>query len=113
MYAFDTRQIKVIDLESYHRGPYLNEAGRLPGSTRYMAPEEHTRGAMIDARTTVFNLGRMIEIFLTERFPGRGPGRTHRIRNVDIARPETPISPRTPAGMAKGNALIRRRSSFG
>lgn len=44
MYAFDTRQIKVIDLESYHRGPYLNEAGRLPGSTRYMAPES-TPGA--------------------------------------------------------------------
>ena len=27
--------------------------GRLPGSTRFMAPEEHERGATIDSRTTV------------------------------------------------------------
>jgi hypothetical protein len=30
----------------------------LPGSTRYMAPEEFTRGATVDERTTVHVLGR-------------------------------------------------------
>lgn len=29
-----------------------------------MAPEEHAVGAEITARTTVFNLGRMLQIFL-------------------------------------------------
>ncbi len=65
MYDFDDRNVKLIDLEFYHRGPYVNEVGRLPGSTRSMAPEEHTKGALIDARTTVYNLGRMLEIFVT------------------------------------------------
>jgi len=67
MYEFPTRTIKVIDFEFYHRGSYRNEIGRLPGSTRFMAPEEFTKGAVIDARTTVFTLGRMIEIFLVEQ----------------------------------------------
>ena len=34
------------------------------GSTRFMAPEEFGRGAVIDKRTTVFTLGRAISIFL-------------------------------------------------
>jgi serine/threonine protein kinase len=72
MYDFDTRQIKVIDLEAYHYGPYINGVGRLPGSTRFMAPEEHTRGALITARTTVYNLGRMLEIFLARNLPHPG-----------------------------------------
>jgi len=37
------------------------------GSTRFMAPEELTRGATIDSRTMVFNLARMIEIFVLAR----------------------------------------------
>ena len=64
MYDFDARVIKVIDLEAYHRGPYINEVGRLPGSTSFMAPEEYTKGAAITASTTVYNLGRMLDIFL-------------------------------------------------
>jgi hypothetical protein len=67
MYDFRSRRIKVIDLECYRPGPCLNDQGRLPGSTRFMAPEEHQRGAVIDERTTVFNLGRMIQIFLLGR----------------------------------------------
>jgi serine/threonine-protein kinase len=37
------------------------------GSTRFMAPEEFTLGAQIDSRTMVFNLARMVEIFLLAR----------------------------------------------
>ncbi len=69
MYDFRTHRIKLIDLEAYRRGPSVNEVGRLPGSTRFMAPEEWTIGALINARTTVFNLGRMLEIFLVPRDP--------------------------------------------
>ncbi len=67
MYDFARSQLKVIDLEAYRRGAYVNDVGRLPGSTRFMAPEEHRRGSRIDARTTVHNLGRMVEIFLSSR----------------------------------------------
>lgn len=69
MYDFPTRTMKVMDFECYHRGSFVNRVGRLPGSTRFMAPEESTLGAVIDARTTVFTLGRMIQIFLLERHP--------------------------------------------
>lgn len=69
MYDFARGTMKVMDFECYRRGPFLNEVGRLPGSTRFMAPEEFSAGATIDARTTVFTLGRMIEILLLERHP--------------------------------------------
>lgn len=69
MYDATTSTIKVIDLESYQLGPYINEVGRLAGSTRFMAPEEFCRGARITARTTVYNLGRMLDLFL----PPDGP----------------------------------------
>jgi serine/threonine-protein kinase len=38
--------------------------GRMFGSTRFMAPEEHQLGAQIDQRTTVFTLGRTIRELL-------------------------------------------------
>jgi serine/threonine-protein kinase len=67
MYNFATHQIKVMDFECYRRGADINDKGRLPGSTRFMAPEEFVLGATIDARTTVFNLGRMVQEFLLRR----------------------------------------------
>ena len=76
MYDFTGHRTRVIDLDSYHKGPFINEMGRLFGSTRFMAPEEFERGALNDERTTVFTLGRMISVFLgdgdlnRERFGG-------------------------------------------
>ncbi|MGE4062793.1 MAG: hypothetical protein AB7E79_05445 [Rhodospirillaceae bacterium] len=64
LYDFAARKVRLIDLDSYHFGPFTNDMGRLFGSTRFMAPEEFERGARIDERTTVFNLGRMISEFL-------------------------------------------------
>lgn len=64
IYDFTARRTWLIDLDSYHAGPFVNEMGRLFGSTRFMAPEEFERGALIDERTTVFNLGRAISVFL-------------------------------------------------
>lgn len=49
----------MIDLDTYSRGPVVNTMGRMFGSTRFMAPEEFARGAVIDQRTTVFTLGRL------------------------------------------------------
>jgi serine/threonine-protein kinase len=64
MYDFAAGRMKVMDLECYRHGAYVNEQGRLPGSTRFMAPEELRLGATVDFRTTVYNLGRMVELFL-------------------------------------------------
>jgi serine/threonine-protein kinase len=62
---FATLQLRVIDLDSYRRGPSVNEMGRMFGSTRFMAPEEFELGAPLDQRTTVFTLGRHLWHFTT------------------------------------------------
>ena len=44
--------------------------GRMFGATRFMAPEEFELGAVLDERTTMFTLGRLVRHFgtrLTER----------------------------------------------
>lgn len=56
---FATDRLTLIDLDTYVRGPFRNEMGRMFGSDRYMAPEEYVLGATIDERTTVFTLGRL------------------------------------------------------
>jgi serine/threonine protein kinase, bacterial len=72
MYEFAASELRVIDLDGYHRGPFRNEMGRLFGSTRFMAPEEFERGAMIDERTSVFTMGRAAFVFLGEADAFRG-----------------------------------------
>ena len=49
----DTGGLTVVDLDSYRRGPSVNDMGRMFGSSRFMAPEEFELGASIDQRTTV------------------------------------------------------------
>jgi serine/threonine-protein kinase len=53
-----TDRVHVIDIDEYQRAPFVLDADRTPGSTRFMAPEEFRRGALLDGRTTVFQLGR-------------------------------------------------------
>ena len=64
IYDFAAHRTWLIDLDSYRHGPFTNDMGRMFGSTRFMAPEEFQRGALIDERTTVFTLGRTISVFL-------------------------------------------------
>ena len=66
----ETGSLKVVDLDTYRRGPSVNDMGRMFGATRFMAPEEFELGAVIDERTTMFTLGRLVRHFgtrLTER----------------------------------------------
>ena len=72
----------LIDLDEYRPGPFVLEADRLPGSTSYMGPEEFTRGAVIDERTTVFNLGRMFHHLLTSDNGWRGTSQQHAVVRV-------------------------------
>lgn len=62
---FDAGRLRLIDLDEYRPGPFVLEEDRLPGSRRFMAPEEFRRGATIDHRTTVFGLGRSARALLT------------------------------------------------
>jgi serine/threonine-protein kinase len=64
LYDFDGEEMRLIDLDEYRPGPFSVDADRLPGSRRYMAPEEFQRGSTIDERTTVFHLGRTISELL-------------------------------------------------
>ena len=69
---FEGPSLRVIDLDTYRRGPSVNDMGRMFGSSRFMAPEEFEMGAVIDERTTTFTLGRLIWHFgtrLTEQAP--------------------------------------------
>lgn len=72
LYDFASSELRIIDLDAYHRGPHANTMGRMFGSTRFMAPEEFTLGASVDERTTVFNLGRTAFVFLGEPGAFRG-----------------------------------------
>lgn len=92
MFDFELGSLAVVDLDTYRRGRIVNDMGRMFGSSRFMAPEEFERGALIDERTTTFALGRLVWHFgmrLTEiahDFCGspavadvvRRPVRTHR-----------------------------------
>jgi serine/threonine-protein kinase len=62
---FASGSLAVIDLDNYRRGPSVNGMGRMFGSSRFMAPEEFERGVVIDERTTIFTLGRLIWHFGT------------------------------------------------
>lgn len=64
LYDFHNHRLRLVDLDEYRPGPFTLEADRLPGSTRFMAPEEFRRGATIDTRTTVYALGRAIRLLL-------------------------------------------------
>ncbi len=57
MHDFATGTTRLVDLDMY-APPYVLDLDRQFGSSRYMAPEEWQRGATVDARTTVFTLGR-------------------------------------------------------
>ena len=66
IYDFERGEFHAVDLDTYHRGPFINRVGRMFGSKRFMAPEEFRLGAEIDERTTVFNMGRTAAVLLSD-----------------------------------------------
>lgn len=88
LYDFDARQMRLIDLDEYRPGPFAVEGDRLPGSLRYLAPEELERGGLIDQRTTVFGLGRVVQHLLAGDGRWRGSE-----RRAQVARRATRADP--------------------
>lgn len=66
IYDFASQEMHVVDLDMYRESPFINEIGRMFGSSRYMAPEEFERGASIDERTNVFTMGRTAANLLSD-----------------------------------------------
>ena len=66
IYDFASQDLHVVDLDMYRDSPFVNEMGRMFGSSRYMAPEEFQRGASIDRRTNVFTMGRTAANLLSD-----------------------------------------------
>ncbi|MBD2867188.1 serine/threonine protein kinase [Paenibacillus arenilitoris] len=64
LYDFGREALHLCDFDHYARGPFLLEADRLFGSSRFMAPEEFIRGSRIDRRTNVFTMGAAAFVFL-------------------------------------------------
>lgn len=62
LYDFAERRLRLIDFDEYRPGPFV-AADQPCGSPRFMAPEE-VPGGTIDARTTVFTLGRALRLLL-------------------------------------------------
>ncbi|MEU8180057.1 serine/threonine protein kinase [Micromonospora sp. NPDC049044] len=83
LYDFSAARMRLIDLDEYRPGPFVLDAERLPGSRRYMAPEEFVRGAVIDERTTVHLLGRTLRHLLDS--PAGWRGNDDKRRVVDRA----------------------------
>jgi serine/threonine protein kinase len=69
LYDFETGATHLCDLDNYRPGPFILEDDRLPGSTRFMAPEELKRGSVIDEQTNVYTMGRTALVFLEDRMP--------------------------------------------
>ena len=57
LYDFERGQAHVCDLDHIHHGAYFLTKERQYGSTRFMAPEEFQKGALIDQRTNVYTMG--------------------------------------------------------
>jgi serine/threonine-protein kinase len=70
LYDFARRRVHLCDLDAYRPGPYVLDRDRQYGSTRFMAPEEFRRGALVDERTTVFALGRTAFVLLGDGLRG-------------------------------------------
>lgn len=57
LYDTAAKKTYICDIEFYQKQPCVNQMGRMWGSSRFMSPEEFTRGAPIDELTCVFGMG--------------------------------------------------------
>lgn len=57
MYDFDQKKLWICDIDHYVKGSFENDVGRMLGSSRFMAPEEKTKGGMIDEKTNIYLMG--------------------------------------------------------
>lgn len=61
---FATGSITVCDIDLYRRMPCCNDRGRMPGSARFLSPEEYEMGAPLDEITMQYTMGALAFAFL-------------------------------------------------
>ena len=89
-----------LDGEFLRRLPFINDMGQMFGSTRFMAPEEFERGALVDEQTTVFVMGRTALVSLSDGTLAPEPFRgSHTLLDV-VAQACQPIRANRFASMA-------------
>ena len=97
---FSADRLTLIDLDTYARGPFVNTMGRMFGSDRYMAPEEHHHG--LDHRSADHGVH--------PRPPRPAPRHLHDRRPVEVRRRTRPRRSPRPGDFARsGGPLPRRR----
>jgi len=64
MYNFNTEETTICDIDLYNKKPFINNMGRLWGSSRFMSPEEYNKGEIIDEVTNVYTMGATAFVFL-------------------------------------------------
>ncbi|SCC34483.1 serine/threonine protein kinase [[Bacillus] enclensis] len=57
LFDFKKEKTFICDIDLYTKCPYMNEMGRMWGSSRFMSPEEFELGAKIDEITNVYLMG--------------------------------------------------------
>lgn len=57
MYDFEEEKTYLCDIDFFKKQPYVNNMGRMWGSSRFMSPEEFQFGSVIDEITNVFLAG--------------------------------------------------------
>ena len=81
-----TGRLAVCDIDYFRRAPAVNDMGRMWGSARFMAPEEHVLGAVLDEVTNVFTLGALAHTLLgNDRSKGRAEWRGT-VRQWEVAK---------------------------
>ena len=79
MYDFGNSKTVICDIDFYSKKPFINQMGRLWGSSRFMSPEEFTLGAEIDEVTNVYTMGATAFALFTnsDRSPEKWPLSMH------------------------------------
>jgi serine/threonine-protein kinase len=57
MWDYANNRTIICDIDFYEKSPYINNMGRMWGSSRFMSPEEFQLGAEIDEVTNVYTMG--------------------------------------------------------
>lgn len=65
---FIAGNIAVCDIDLYRSPPAVNDRGRMPGSSFFLAPEEYRLGDPLDDRTAQYAMGALSFFFFADRF---------------------------------------------
>ena len=63
---FLTGRLAICNIDRYRAMPACNDLGRMPGSARFLSPEEYEKGAPLDGLTMQYTMGALAFVFLAQ-----------------------------------------------